>query len=158
LNPDLFTFEVRGLREMGEQLAKLPDKIARRALAAAVREGASVIRARARETAPIGTKTYKNWQGRTHRPGLLRKSGVNMKKLKSRNWQTTVVFGVGFSKRGYYGRWIERGKSKKHHYTPHPFVVPAFKENVIQAVQAVREKLGQRIEVIFKEMKGVIPR
>jgi HK97 gp10 family phage protein len=152
----MITFEIKGLKEMGDELAKLPAKIARRALAAAVREGANVVRTRARATAPIGTKTYKDYRGKTHRPGLLRKSGVISKKLRPRDWQNTALFGVGFSKRGYYGRWIEWGKSKKHKYAPHPFVLPAMEQTARQVVETLKSRLGRQLEGIVRESRGLI--
>lgn len=151
----MITFEVKGLKEMGDQLAELPGKIARRALAAAVRQGAIIIRDEARPHAPVGTKTYKDWRGKTHRPGLLRRSGVVYKKLRPSNWQTTALYGVGFSKLAFYGRWIERGKNRLHHYAPHPFVVPAMEASAQRAIDAVKERLHTEIEVIFTEMSGV---
>ena len=151
----MITFEVKGLKEMGDQLAKLPGKIARRALAAAVREGANVVRAQARMSAPVGTKTYKDWKGRSHRPGFLRKSGVISKKLRSKDWQTTALYGVGFSKRGYYGKWIERGKSKKHKQEAHPFVIPALEAKAEETVQAIKRRLGEELGKIVRETPGL---
>jgi HK97 gp10 family phage protein len=151
----MITFEIKGLKEMGDRLAQLPGKIARRALAAAVREGAGVIRTEARQRAPVGTKIYKDYRGKTHRPGVLRKSGVIYKKLKSRNWRTTVLFGVGFSKRGYYGRWVERGKSKKHRQVAQPFVVPAFEATAEKAAEKLKDRLGRELEKIVRETPGM---
>jgi HK97 gp10 family phage protein len=152
---DFFTFEVKGLKEMGDQLAQLPGKIARRALAAAVREGANVIRTAGRQAAPVGTKTYKDWKGRIHRPGLLRKSGVITKKMRPKDWQSTVLFGVGFRGRGYYGRWVERGKSKKHRQAPHPFLVPAFEAKGEEAIQAIKRRLGEELVSIIHSTPGM---
>jgi len=152
---DYFEFKVDGLKEMGNILAQLPGKIARRALNNAVAAGARVIRDAARPQAPVGTRTYKDYRGKIHRPGLLRKSGVVSKKLKTKNWQTTSLYGVGFSKLGFYGRWIERGKSKKHQQTPRPFVVPTFEANVTRAVDAIKDRLGEEIVKITRETPGL---
>jgi HK97 gp10 family phage protein len=153
---EYLTIEVKGLKEMGDQLAQLPGKIARRALTAAVREGANVVRTDARARAPLGTKSYKDYRGKMHRPGLLRKSGVATRKLRSPDWRTTALFGVGFSKLGFYGRFLERGMNKKHHYAPHPFVVPSFEAAVDRVIEAIKARLGLEIRVIISEVKGLI--
>lgn len=152
---DFITFEVKGLKEMGDKLAQLPGKIARRALAAATLQGANVIRTAAREAAPTGTKTYKDWRGKTHRPGTLKKFGVVSKKLRPRDWQTTALYGVGFSKRAFYGRWIERGKDKKHHQAARPFVVPRLEEKRDEIVQAIKSRLGEEILRIVAATPGL---
>jgi HK97 gp10 family phage protein len=153
---DYLTFEVKGLKEMGDQLAQLPGKIARRALTKAVREGANVSRDLARSNAPVGTKSYKDYRGKIHRPGLLKKSGVMSKKLRPRDWRTTVLFGVGFSKLGFYGRFYERGKNRLHHQAPHPFVVPSFENAPERIIEAIKSRLGIELEVIVREVKGLI--
>ncbi|MCJ7564823.1 MAG: HK97 gp10 family phage protein [Candidatus Aminicenantes bacterium] len=152
---DYLTFEIKGLKEMGDQLAQLPGKIARRALANAVRQGANIIRDAARAKAPVGTKTYKDYRGKTHRPGLLRKSGVISKKLKTKDWQSTALYGVGFSKRAFYGKWIERGKAKKHRQAPAPFVVPTLDEKAPDVIEAIKERLGSELEKIVRETPGL---
>ena len=147
--------EIKGLKEMSDQLAQLPGKIARRALTAAVREGVNVWRAAARARAPVGTKTYKDWRGKTHRPGLLKKSGVITKKLKVRDPQNTALFGVGFSKRSYYGKWIERGKAVKHTQAARPFVVPVLEQKGEEAVRALKKRLGEELAAIVKSTPGL---
>ena len=155
LGHDYFEFKVTGLKEMEAQLLQLPAKVARNALAVAVNEGARVIRDAARPKAPVGTKTYKDYRGKTHHPGLLRRFGVVTKKMKARDWRTTVLYGVGFSKRGFYGKWIERGKSRKHHQAPKPFVVPLLGSLKEQVVNAIKIRLGKRLEEIIKATPGM---
>ena len=152
----MITFEVKGLKEMGEQLRNLPEKLARRALARAVFEGARVIRTEGRAKARVGTKTYKDWRGKTHRPGLLKKSGVMAKKMKTRDWRTTVIYGVGFSKLGWYGRFVERGKSKKHKQARHPFIAPLLEERGQEAVDALKRRLGEELGKIARETPGLV--
>jgi HK97 gp10 family phage protein len=153
---DFITFEVKGLKEMGDQLAQLPAKIARNALAAAVREGANVVRTDARARAPVGIKSYKDYRGKMHRPGLLKKSGVATRKLRTPDWRTTALFGVGFSKLGFYGRFIERGKNRLHHQAPQPFVVPSFEAAVTRVIDAIKARLGLEIRVIVSRIQGLI--
>ena len=151
----MFTYEIRGLKEMGDELSRLPGKIARRMLAASVRKGAVLIRTEARASAPIGTKTYKDYRGKTHRPGLLRKYGIVHKKLRPKNWQTTALYGIGFSKRGFYGRWVEKGKNKKHRQEPHPIIVPAMERRAIEAIEEIKNELGIQLDLLIKEIPGV---
>lgn len=153
-----FTFEVKGLQEMQRELMKLPEKIQRKVLHKAVREGAKVIRDLARPKAPIGTKIYRDWRGRPHAPGLLRKSGVVHKKLslrQARRAGADSLFGVGFSKRAFYGRFVERGKGKKHHMTPRPFVVPTFEAAAHRAAEIIRDGIGRGLAAIAAELKGI---
>lgn len=152
---EVITFQVKGLKEMGEALAALPGKIARRALGQSVKAGAMIVRDAARPKAPIGTKSYTDWRGKRHRPGLLRKSGVVLKKLKTRNWQSEQLYGVGFSKLGWYGRFIEKGKSKKHQYAPHPFIVPTMEEKADEAISAIKNRLALELFQIANETGGI---
>jgi hypothetical protein len=152
---EYITFEVKGLKEMGDQLAQLPAKIARRALAVSTFAGARVIREAGRSGAPVGTKTYKDWRGRTHHPGYLRKFGVVAKKLKTKDWRNTVIYGVGFSKRGYYGKWYERGKDKKHHQAAKPWIVPLLDPMREQIVEAIKARLGEEIRKIARGIPGL---
>ncbi len=152
---DYLTFEIKGLKEMGDKLAQLPGKIARRALAAGVRQAANLVRDAARAKAPVGTKTYKDYRGKIHRPGLLKKSGVASKKLRPREWQNTALYGIGFSKRGFYGKFVERGKSKKHKQAPNPFVVPTLEEKGPAAIEALKERLGDELAKIVREIPGL---
>ncbi len=151
----MITFEVKGLKEMGDKLAQLPGKIGRKILARAVFEGARLIRTEGRARAPVGTKTYRDWRGKVHRPGLLKKSGVMAKKLKTRDWQRTVVYGIGFSKRGYYGKWIERGKSKRHRQAARPFVVPLLESKGREVVDVFTRSLGDQLTELIKETPGL---
>ena len=153
---DFITFEVKGLKEMAAQLEQLPAKIARRALAAATLQGANVVRTAGREAAPVGTKTYKDYKGKIHRPGTLKRFGVVSKKLRPRDWQTTALYGVGFSKRAFYGRFYERGKNRLHHQMPRPFVVPQLEAKRDEIVQAIKNRLGEELLRIVVAIPGLI--
>jgi len=151
---DYVTFEVTGLKEMEAKLLQLPSKIAKRILGQATYAGSKLIETAARGKAPVGTRTYKR-KGRIHHPGYLRKYGIVSKRLKAKDW-SAVIFGLKPSKRGFYAKWIERGKSKKHHYDPHPFVVPLLEPMKEQIANAIKNKLGARLDEVIRETPGLI--
>jgi hypothetical protein len=145
------TFEVKGMKELGDKLAQFAPKLARRGLTRFVHAGAVVLRTRAREkAAAIGLRD----------DGTLIRS-ISIKKLKVPNWQTTAVYGAyhasgpykrkaaktGRKSRAPYGMWYERGfKNPSGLRVQRPHLRPALDENVQEIVEAMRKRMAEEIE------------
>ena len=130
------TFEIKGLKELERELLQLPDKIARRSLARAAAAGARIVRDKARENArAIGLVDS----------GALVKS-IRIKKVRTRNWRTTQIYGIGHSGKAWYGRLYEYGFKEPVGERRHrPHVRPALDENAEQVANAVKSRLEMEI-------------
>jgi len=144
------TFEIKGMKELGDKLAQFAPKLARRGLARSVYAGAAVLRKKAREkAAAIGLKDS----------GTLVRS-ISLRKVKVPNWQTTAVYGAyhastpykkkaaktGAKSRAPYGMWYERGfKNPSGGRTQRAHMRPALDENVQEIAEAIRKRLAEEI-------------
>jgi len=170
------TMKIDGLAAIRKAMLDLPDRVATNSLSAAVVAGAALIRDEARALAP-------EWTGQVAAghppPGTLKRSIV-IKKIPERSTYyrkvvyVTVRRGKKYQKQGkrgnlsqdaYYWRWVEFG----HYYAPHgkrqkqgasgvfvpahPFMRPAYTRKRIAAMDAIKEKLRQRIEQHAQELR-----
>ncbi len=140
--------EVTGLKELNKRLTKLPEKIERNIMGAAVRAGANEIKSAAvahlggkktdivvkKSRAPKGTTKYK--------------IGINAKKwyLKFKEFGTkphVIKSKKGFLTNGsvVFGRVIDHPGQPAR-----PFLRPAFDENTRRAIDAMKKKIAQRLE------------
>lgn len=160
--------EVKGLKELEESLKRLPDDLARTALAQAVFAGAKVVRDEAKRLCPVET-------------GNLRES-IRIKRKKNPGWKNaTVLYQVGpgrsrkkgkdgkYTVDGYYSHMVEFGtaphiiKAKKKKYLhlhgdrfvaevdhpgapAKPYLRPAFDNSITRVLETVRAKLAAAIE------------
>lgn len=122
------TVKIHGLRELSRKLEKLPRDVRGRTLDRATREGAKVIRDRAKNTyVPVRT-------------GRLRESIV-ARKDREQSSDVFSTYTIGYlKKKAYYGGFVEVGTSR----TPaQPYLRPAIeteRENAIAKVAAVLKK------------------
>jgi len=137
------TVELHGFKEMADQLVQFPAKFARRALARSVYSGAAILRSKAKEKAlAIGLKDK----------GDLVKS-IRVKKLRTRNWKTSAVYGLYHSKRGFYGQFYERGfDNPSGKRTQRPHMRPALDENVNEITEAIRKRMAEEIEKLMPHL------
>lgn len=126
--PETLRLHIDGLQQLDRQLHSLPDKVAGRALAAAVRAGARVVRDAARERAPVQT-------------GTLQANIVIRNERSGSDAEKTALVAVR-NHPAYYWRFVEFGTRKM---AAHPFLRPAFDACEREAVDAITEKLEQRI-------------
>jgi len=102
--------EVKGLAELGARLGRLPLKIEKKILGAALKSGAAVIVEPARQAAPTGRREYE-YGNRTVRSR--RRIGQLRRAIRAfgsgRRQGGAFVLPIGFSAAGYYGRFLERG-------------------------------------------------
>lgn len=148
------TLEVKGLRELQERLKTLAPNLARNALRASVAAGATTIRKAAQERAPY----YHGDVAKGHPPpGTLKRSIVQKQAAeKSSLFRQVYVVAVRKGKKyqnqgkkghlsqdAYYWPFVEFGTSKM---AARPFMRPAFESKKVAAVQAIKDKLIERIK------------
>ena len=162
----MLEFEVTGLKELEQNLKRLPLRLQEKALVSAVRSSAGVIRDEARRMCPKKT-------------GALAKSIVAKRK---RTAGGTVVYQVG--PRKFYGHMVEFGTGpheikmqklgkvlklgrwrnvyalevKHPGASAKPFLRPAFDAKYKEAIEKMRQALARSIErgevVYWKQAKG----
>ncbi len=154
------TVKVEGLAQLAKALRELPDRVAKNGLRVAVYSGAKVILDEARLRAP---KAAESLGPRQPPPGTLRRSVImkHIPELSSLTRQTffvTVRHGKKYRKQGkkgnlsqdaWYWRFVEFGTSKMR---ARPFLRPALEAKRREAVQAMKERLRERVEQEAKNL------
>jgi len=142
---------IDGLRELNEALKQLPANVAKNVLRGATNAGAAVIRAEAKQRAPVYTGSLISTDHPP--PGTLKKSIVQrqVRELSSQV-QQTIHIGVrsgkalkdkaGRSLDAYYWRFVEFGTSKM---AARPFLRPAFEAKKLAAIEAIKKYMAERI-------------
>jgi HK97 gp10 family phage protein len=154
------TFKVEGLAELARALRELPEKVAKNGLRVSVYAGAKVVRDEARIRAPRAAQSLGANQPP---PGTLRRSVImkQIPELSSLTRQTffvTVRHGKKYRKQGkkgnlsqdaWYWRFVEFGTRKMR---ARPFLRPALEAKRREAVQAMKDRLSERIELEAKNL------
>ena len=152
--------KVEGLTELAKALRELPDRVAKNGLRVSVYAGAKVIRDEARLRAPKATESLGPNQPP---PGTLKRSVImkHIPELSSLTRQTffvTVRHGKKYRKQGkkgnlsqdaWYWRFVEFGTRKMR---ARPFLRPALEAKRRDAVQAMKERLAERLELEAKNL------
>jgi HK97 gp10 family phage protein len=152
--------KVEGLAELAKALRELPDRVAKNGLRVSVYAGAKVIRDEARLRAPKATESLGPNQPP---PGTLKRSVImkHIPELSSLTRQTffvTVRHGKKYRKQGkkgnlsqdaWYWRFVEFGTRKMR---ASPFLRPALEAKRRDAVQAMKERLAERVELEAKNL------
>jgi HK97 gp10 family phage protein len=122
--------EVKGVKEMAEKLKALPDKVAKRFMAAAMKKGAEPILADA-----IGNAPYRTGH-------LISQMNISS---RSKSGETQVRVGVGDA---YYAIMAEGGSTGpgKRIQKKVPFMGPALERNAAEATEITAKELKQKIE------------
>lgn len=153
--------KVEGLAELARALRELPDRVAKNGLRVSVYAGAKVIRDEARIRAP---KAIASLGPDQPPPGTLKRSVImkHIPELSSLTRQTffvTVRHGKKYRKQGkkgnlsqdaWYWRFVEFGTRKM---SARPFLRPALEAKRRDAVQAMKDRLTERIELEAKNLK-----
>jgi HK97 gp10 family phage protein len=152
--------KVEGLAELARALRELPDRVAKNGLRVSVYAGAKVIRDEARIRAP---KAIASLGPDQPPPGTLKRSVImkHIPELSSLTRQTffvTVRHGKKYRKQGkkgnlsqdaWYWRFVEFGTRKMR---ARPFLRPALESKRRDAVQAMKDRLTERIELEAKNL------
>ena len=156
------TVRIEGLAELNRALRELPQRIANRGLRTAVYAGAKVIRDEARHRAPKAAQSL----GIKQPPvGTLKRSVImkHIRELSGGGRQTFYVLvrqGKKYRNQGkrgnlsqdaWYWRFVEFGTRKM---AARPFLRPALESRRREAVEAIKGRLAQRIEIEVKALKG----
>jgi HK97 gp10 family phage protein len=153
--PRVETVRIEGLAQLDRALRELPQRIANRGLRASVYAGAKVIRDEARARAP---KAAQSLGPKQPPPGTLKRAVImkHIRELSGGGRQTFYVLvrhGKQYRKQGkrgqlsqdaWYWRFLEFGT---RHMVARPFLRPALASRRQEALQAIRQRLAQRIEI-----------
>lgn len=154
------TCEVKGLKELAEALNLMPKKLAGRALGAAVKAGAVLVRDAARAMAPVDTgaakKSIMAWRKRGSRPDnigyqvgvTLKKKWPRTKAVKMSGWKR---FWTGEHRQSitkvqpaYWWRFNEFGTSRQ---PARPFLRPAWDQRSGQALALIKMMLSKAVVI-----------
>ena len=156
------TVSIEGLAELNRALRELPQRIANRGLRTAVYAGAKVIRDEARHRAPKAAQSL----GIKQPPAGTLKRSVIMKHIRELSGGGRQTFYVlvrqgkkyrnqgkrgNLSQDAWYWRFVEFGTRKM---AARPFLRPALESRRREAVEAIKGRLAQRIEIEAKALKG----
>jgi HK97 gp10 family phage protein len=151
-------YVVSGQRELSLNLERFPEKLQRKALAAAMRAGGRVVRDIARQNVPVKSGALR----RSIRVTIVRRGGT----LRAR-----IIAGRNVKKDDAFYAWMVEGGTKRHEIRPKgkkslfiaglfaeqinhpgarakPFLGPALEAGAQAAIEAMREKLAAEIEAM----------
>ncbi|KQQ89925.1 hypothetical protein ASF77_23390 [Massilia sp. Leaf139] len=137
---------VEGFKELAENLKKLGPRLAKNGLRAATSAGAALIRNEARNLAPVDTGEMKRdiqiKREREVRGGELVTASYS---VYTRGGKKSRLSGKArnVDKDSFYWKFVEFGTAKM---PAQPFMRPAFDAKKVAAVEAIGEKLDERIQ------------
>lgn len=140
------TMQLVGFKELADKLKRLPQKVARNGLRAAVSAGAAVIRNEARDMAPVDTgEMKKDIQIKRERDDRNAQGLVASYSVFVRSGKKSRIAGRSrdIDKDSFYWKFLEFGTSKM---AAQPFMRPAFEAKKEAAVEAIGKKLDERIQ------------
>ena len=154
------TVKVEGLAELAKALRELPDRVAKNGLRVSVYAGAKVIRDEARLRAPRAAKSLVPNQPP---PGTLKRSVImkhipELSTLTRQTFFVTVRHGKKYREQGkkgtlsqdaWYWRFLEFGTRKMRAQS---FLRPALEAKRHESVQAMKDRLSDRIELEAKAL------
>lgn len=150
------SIQVSGDKELAEKLRALPPAVSREHLLAAVEPAAKLIKEAVKDN-------IHDQASREHPAGTLRGTIEHKVTLKTKS---RVAINVGPNAAsgettGYYGRFVEFGHAivpswgklkgvSVGRVPPHPFMRPAFDENVERAIDIINDRLRRAIMTVAK--------
>ncbi len=139
--------EVKGLRQLGARLKALSTDMQQKIARSATNAGATVIKKRAKELAPVADEDYEV-EGLKVQRGNVPKQIVTKRVKPSQTPFTSehVVVVRGKRKYGYASRIGSLQEFGTVKMSPRPFMRPAFEQTKGQAVDAMKKRLKARID------------
>lgn len=143
------SFEVKGLRELGQAMTALSADIAKKIAFAGALAGAGVVKKAAAQGAHVAQKAYLVQQKKGDKafavqPGNIGRNVVT-KRVKSELTAEYVVMVRGKRKDGFAGRAARLMEFGTVNMPPKPFLRPAFEANKEAAANAMKDRLAKRI-------------
>ena len=130
------SIDLKGRKELEEQLAALAGRAHKNAVVAGVRAGAAVVRKAARANLINNKDT-----------GRLSRSITTQAKA----YDDHVIARVGPSTDGFYGSMMEYGTSRQ---APEPFLANALQDNEDSVVDAIYDKIQSHIDKTIAKSKA----
>jgi HK97 gp10 family phage protein len=130
--------QIKGLRELDQKLRKLPLIVQTKVLNTALAAGSRLIVKEAKARVPVVTgRVLKNiTHGKKKNPkGATREVGVNIRRTDKQA--------------PFYWHFVEFGTVK---HPARPFLRPAFESKKREAVDLIKKKIAQRIEIEAKKL------
>jgi len=140
------TIHITGLADLERRLKELPDKLAKNVLRGAVRAGAAVIQKEAKSLCPASAEAHYLGKGSKRvliQPGELKKKGIKVRSAPRKESQYAITYWVYWSKKHWYGKFLEFGTSKMSRKS---FLRPAFDSKKEAATAAIRDYMATRID------------
>lgn len=161
--------QLKGFKELNDQLLQLPNRVAGVALERSVHAGAKVIREEARRLAPRHVGSYPAHR-KDRKAGTLKRSIISRTNKKVRDG---ITVSIGPSARAWYGRLVELGhaivtrrttgktqkakresaKTAGRNVAPRPFLRPALDTKGAEAVKVMGQRLMHEITDIVRKGK-----
>jgi HK97 gp10 family phage protein len=132
----MFTIKMSGFEELEKALRKLPEEIAGKVMAQALRDAAKPMEAAAQQEAPRSSNPGKH--------GHMADS-IKLRKMKPETGDNDVeiTYALGPDGKHFYGLFSEFGTV---HQQAQPFMRPAFDEYAEATIHRYGVELGKRIE------------
>lgn len=144
------TSEVQGLAELDAVLSAMPDKLAKKVIVAAIREGAQMFQSRAQEMAPENPQIplgHPEWRTMRLKDGI--KVQVTTKSLGAAGALVRGEIALD-KKHAFFGRFVEQGHitAAGGQVAPQPYMRPAFESTKYRVLDVVQMRLWQGVEAI----------
>lgn len=142
-------FEIKGLRELGQEMQELSADVQKKVAFAAVLAGAGVVKKAAAQKAHVADAPYRVQQKKGDKsfevqPGNIAKN-VATKRVKGTLTAEYAVFVKGKRKDGFAGRAARLMEFGTVTMPAKPFLRPAFEATQEQAANAIKTRLEKRI-------------
>lgn len=134
-----FAVNISGVDETVQALLSGLDVVRADALADMLAQAAQIVVDEAVSNAPVAAEGEHVPRG--HKSGTLKAKGIGYKMLNSSNAESATA-AVGFTRRGFYGLFIELGTT---HAGAKPFIVPAFESKKSEIFAQIGQVLSKGI-------------
>lgn len=128
--------ELTGMEELEKVLRQMPDGLAERDLASALRKGANVVRDEAQKNAPVDDGDLKD--------------SIKVRKQKSGKGEAAVIV-APTKPAGFHAHFIEFGTVKQ---PAQPFLRPAFDSKQNEALEVIITSLAKKVEKTALKLSG----
>lgn len=139
----MISAKVEGLSELSRRMKELEPKLRKSALRSAVSAGAQVIKKEAQTLAPVGTARLQKKAIYVTRSKRDSSNGVETFKVAVHQWRKGGNIDAYGEKDAFYWRFLEFGTK---FISARPFLRPAFESKKMEALEAMKQKLFQKLE------------